>query len=344
MLKQDHYALLGIAREADAEAIERACAGALSVTSDSAERARLRHAREVLTSPRRRTTYDRSLRTIPRPPQGIGTRSHKATQPGASANRLWLGLGGMATLALVVGGLSYVYWFSKPKAAIVPAAGTALPATATYLKATTKPAGSGGPESRRQTAANNSASNVSVSPETVYANAAPSVLAIESLNTSGVAASKGSAVVIGRELVVTDCHLVRYAAAVRVRAGNREFTAMPDTADNTLDLCLLRVPGLTAPPALRGSIDQVGVGQTVVAIGASQGQERLVSQGQVSALPVNEGITVIQTSATIAPGASGGGLFDAEGRLIGITTDQHAPGSRQSLVLPVDLLNSLRNR
>lgn len=201
MLKQDHYALLGITREADTPTIERACAGALSVTSDSAERARLRHAREVLTSPRRRATYDRSLRTIPRPPQGIGTRSHKASQPGASvmthskpdaspAKPLWLWLAGLATLTLVVGGVSYVYLFAKPKAAIVPAADTALVSPGKHLKATTKPVVPGGAESRRQTAVNNSAAHVSVNPETVYANAAPSVVVIESLNTSGVAANR----------------------------------------------------------------------------------------------------------------------------------------------------------
>ena len=76
MLKQDHYALLGIPREADKAAIERACAGALSVTSDSAESARLRHARDTLCSPERRAAYDRSLRTIPAPPKGISGCVH----------------------------------------------------------------------------------------------------------------------------------------------------------------------------------------------------------------------------------------------------------------------------
>ncbi len=69
-----------------------------------------------------------------------------------------------------------------------------------------------------------------------------------------------------------------------------------------------------------------------------------MSQGQVSALPVSDGITVIQTSASISSEASGGGLFDAEGRLMGITTYQRKHGRSQNLAVPVDLLNSLRNR
>ena len=69
-----------------------------------------------------------------------------------------------------------------------------------------------------------------------------------------------------------------------------------------------------------------------------------MSQGQVSALPVSDGITVIQTSASISPEASGGGLFDAEGRLIGMTIYQHKLEPSQNLALPVDLLSNLRNR
>ena len=87
----------------------------------------------------------------------------------------------------------------------------------------------------------------------VYAVAAPSVLSIESLNTSGAVASRVSAVVVAPELVVTDCQTVQYAPAVRVRPGGSEYTALPDTTDSTFDLCALRVLGLNAPAALRGS-------------------------------------------------------------------------------------------
>lgn len=237
-----------------------------------------------------------------------------------------------------------MYLFSQPKAVSVPAADAASPTNGKASPTTTKPVSRSAAEPRQQNAANTGTPSASINPESVYTSAAPSVLVIEVLNNAGMVASRGSAVVVGPELVVTHCHLVQYAAAVRVRAGSSEFTAMPDTADNTLDLCSLRVPGLSAPAALRSSITQVQVGQAVFAIGASQGQERLVRQGQVSALRETAGITVIQTSATISPAASGGGLFDTEGRLIGMTIYQHKLEPSQNLALPVDLLSNLRNR
>lgn len=344
MVKQDYYALLGVSREAETQAIEQACASALLVTSDSAKRVRLRHARDILCNPARRAAYDRSLRTIPASPRGLGGPSKPArslaantasvsSQP-APVQQRWLWFGGLTALALVAAGLGYTYLVAKPKPAAAPAAQATAPGPG-------KP-----PATHAKAAAAGTTTSASVDSAGVYAHAAPSVLLIESLNTSGAVGSRGSAVVVGPELVVTNCHLVQYASAVRVRSGSQEYTAQPDTADTPLNLCVLRVPGLNAPSALRSSIQQVRTGQTVFVIGATQDPERqrALSQGQVTALREVEGTMTIQTSATMAPASSGGGLFDAEGRLIGIATQQHKLGPNQNLAMPVDLLNQLRNR
>jgi S1-C subfamily serine protease len=345
VVKQDYYALLGVSREVEAQAIEQACASALLVTSDSAKRVRLRHARDILCNPARRAAYDRSLRTIPTSPRGLGGPStpprsvaaHKTsvTSQASPVQQRWLWVGGLTALALVAAGLGYTYVVAKPK----PAARAAVEVTAP---------GPGKPPAPhpKATSAGTTTTSASVDPAGVYATAAPSVLLIESLNTSGAVGSRGSAVVVGPELVVTNCHLVQYASAVRVRSGSQEYTAQPDTADTSLNLCVLRVPGLNAPSALRSSIQQVRAGQTVFVIGATQDPERqrALSQGQVTALREVDGTMTIQISATMAPASSGGGLFDAEGRLIGIATQQHKLGPNQNLAMPVDLLNQLRNR
>ena len=362
MLKLDHYALLGVPREADTAAIERACAGALSVTSDSAKRVRLRHARDILCSTERRAAYDRSLRTIPPTPRGIGGGSRPPAKPSKPdalgklapkrevnpGNQRWLWLGGLAGVGVLTGGLSYVFLFNKPKVASTPVAQARVLTPGKSSVSNARPAGYGGAEAQRPATAGNPPSSASVDAANANANAsanaAPSVLAIEALNSLGAVASRGSAVVVGHELLVTTCHTVQYAAAVRVQSGSREYTALPEIADIPLDLCLLRVPGLTAPAALRGTLKQLQVGQPVFAMGASQGPERTVTQGKVSALRETGEATLIQTSATISPSSSGGGLFDAEGRLIGIVTYQHRLGPSQNLAMPVDLLNNLRNR
>ena len=335
--------LLGVPREADTEAIERACASALLVTSDSAQRVRLRHARDTLCSPERRAAYDRSLRTIPKPPSGLGGRPVNTPGPAvAPTQRPRLLYGGLAALAVVLVGVAYV-WVRHRETA-VPAVSTTL-APASKLQGLRASTAASAALTLHPGVSHASALPDGGTPETLLSiNAAPSVLLIESLNPGGAVANRGSAVVIGPELVVTYCQVVQYAAAVRVRSGSNEYTAMAHTTDTVLDLCSLRVPGLNAPAALRSSAKDVQVGQTVFAVGGSQGVPRAFVQGKVSALRQSEGVTLIQTSAAIAPGASGGGLFDAEGRLIGITAYQHKLGPGQNLALPVDLLETLRNR
>lgn len=357
-MKQDFYALLGVAPDAPEEAIQRACHGALSVTSDSAHRVLLRHARDTLCDPQRRAAYDRSLpnansSTSPSTPSAhhntaapVQTKAaprSRTPMPVESSGpwRLWLGL---ASLVLVVGGVGYQ--LGKPKAAASTqlASTTAGPPPHAKLSGPANARTHAAMQTTAATDAANTASGSALSPEAIYANVAPSVLVIESLNASGQPISRGSGVVIASELVLTNCHVVMQASAVRVRSGSSEFAAISDTSDTQLDLCQLRVPGLSAAPVRRGTVKQVRVGQTVFAIGTPHDLERTLSQGLVSALRETPDGTLIQTSASISPGSSGGGLFDNEGRLIGITTFQHKQGQNLNFALPVDFIDILRNR
>jgi S1-C subfamily serine protease len=82
----------------------------------------------------------------------------------------------------------------------------------------------------------------------------------------------------------------------------------------------------------------------VYAIGTPQGLERTLSQGLVSAMRETSEGTVIQTSAPISPGSSGGGLFDTQGQLVGITTFQTKTGQNLNFAIPVDWLDTMRTR
>ncbi|OYU42690.1 MAG: hypothetical protein CFE44_22585, partial [Burkholderiales bacterium PBB4] len=248
---------------------------------------------------------------------------------------------GLASLIMGVGGVGYQLGKPKSRPPLLPAAApTAPPAKGNGL-----PTGSARAHTAAPVAAGNDSSAAgALSPETLYATVAPSVVVMESLGPAGQAISRGSGVVIGSELVLTNCHVVAQASAVRVRSGSSEFVALSDTSDTQLDLCQLRVPGLAAPAVLRGTVKQVRVGQTVFAIGTPHDLERTLSQGLVSALRETPDGTLIQTSASISPGSSGGGLFDHQGRLIGITTFQHKQGQNLNFALPVDFIDTMRNR
>jgi S1-C subfamily serine protease len=83
------------------------------------------------------------------------------------------------------------------------------------------------------------------------------------------------------------------------------------------------------------------VGERVYAIGAPEGLELTISEGLVSGLREYENVRVIQTSAAISHGSSGGGLFDVNGRLIGITTFSLKEGQNLNFALPGEWIQAL---
>jgi len=71
-----------------------------------------------------------------------------------------------------------------------------------------------------------------------------------------------------------------------------------------------------------------------VAIGSPIGLTNTVSTGIVSALRTMDGLDVIQVSAPISQGSSGGGVFDRQGRLIGITRAYMKDGQNLNFAIP----------
>jgi S1-C subfamily serine protease len=87
------------------------------------------------------------------------------------------------------------------------------------------------------------------------------------------------------------------------------------------DRCILAVygAGLTPVPGVRRYRD-LSVGERVYTVGTPSGLEQTLGEGLISGLREYKSMKLIQTSAPISPGSSGGGLFDSRGNLVGVTT------------------------
>ena len=175
----------------------------------------------------------------------------------------------------------------------------------------------------------------------VFAKVAPSVVTVRVFDEQGVDAGHGSGVVVGAGLVATNCHVVREAASMRVDSVSGQFAGKWIRQDPLRDICILAVNGLSAPVAsLRGAASLV-VGEPVFAVGNPLGFGVAVSSGLVAAVDTKNGPPVVITSAAQSPGSSGGGLFDREGRLVGITTAVLGTGQNLNLALSADGLDRL---
>ena len=154
----------------------------------------------------------------------------------------------------------------------------------------------------------------------------------------------GSGVVVAAERVVTNCHVVQEAVAIRVRAGDKEWDASIGLMDTPHDLCQLEVPGLKAAPVKIRSHRDVKIGEAIYAVGNPLGFGLAVSAGLVSSIGPHKGELRLFSSAPISPGSSGGGLFDSRGRLVGITTGLYPGAQNLNLAVPADWITELAAR
>jgi hypothetical protein len=133
----------------------------------------------------------------------------------------------------------------------------------------------------------------------------------------------GSAIAIGERELLTNCHVVESASTVTLEREGVRFPATVVSANANADRCVLRVAGTAAPlpkwVRVRPYAD-VKVGERVFSIGAPRGLELTLAEGIISSKRVKDNERLLQTSAPISRGSSGGGLFDAQGNLVGITT------------------------
>jgi serine protease Do len=187
-----------------------------------------------------------------------------------------------------------------------------------------------------------------LTPAQVYAKVSPSVWKVLTYDIDGLPLGQGSAVVIGHEALVTNCHVLRKAKRVAVRRETVTMDAKLEMWDVQRDLCQLRAKGLTAPAIQLSSSSRLSVGQEVFAIGNPKGLDLTMSAGLISSFRRDEKdrLVLIQTSAAISGGSSGGGLFESEGLLVGLTTIGSVTGDAQNLnfAIPVDWVRELPER
>jgi serine protease Do len=149
----------------------------------------------------------------------------------------------------------------------------------------------------------------------------------------------GSAVLVAENRLITNCHVLSWAKKIHVSRDGERWPARLITSDQEHDLCLL---GVTAMPfAAVATGHPLQVGQEVHAAGFPGGGNFNVSCGLVRALHPFDAAKVIQTNANFNPGASGGGLFDNDGNLVGILTFKAITGGDFHFVLPVAWVEAL---
>lgn len=339
IMKKTLYEILGVPPDASSEQINEAYEKASGILADNAShdpnhRIILREAFQTLSNPQRRPAYDASLATP------VYDSPIKLTNSNAggdlvrlqSSTRLKWIIGILLLLGIVL------WWQTKKFAA------NRLHATKPVIQLSTLQLSTGVGASATLPSKELSFAGTTKTGEQIYAERSPSVALINVFDRMGKQVSLGSGVVIEPGVIITNCHVTQSASQIKVRIGNDLLAATQGTADEDFDLCRLNVPNMTAPVVAIGSIKSLRVGQKVFAIGAPQGLDLTISDGIISSFRNAPGGEVIQTTAPISPGSSGGGLFDASGNLIGIVAFQSRTGQNLNFAIPADWISQMRSR
>lgn len=172
-----------------------------------------------------------------------------------------------------------------------------------------------------------------------------SVVLIRGYNETGGLAY-GSGVVLDKNKVITNCHIFRTTKEPWVSRGEDKYEIYTVKADTWRDLCLVTTAPLPFKPAMIGNSTALARGQEILAIGHSNGVPApLTSRGEIKGLyPQTQG-NISRTNAKFTMGASGSGLFDNEGKLIGINTFKTAGRNNSAhFALPIEWLVDLEKQ
>ena len=153
-------------------------------------------------------------------------------------------------------------------------------------------------------------------------------------------AAAGSGFILTEDgYILTNYHVVENSNSITVAMYNGDtYDATLIGYDESNDVAVLMVDAEGLSPVVLGDSDNLNVGDSVVAIGNPLGTlSGTVTDGIVSALERQvtidgNNMTLLQTSAAVNPGNSGGGLFNASGELIGIVNAKSTSDSSGNAV------------
>lgn len=183
-----------------------------------------------------------------------------------------------------------------------------------------------------------------MSPAEIFREYASSVVTIQTGRAGALEGGGTGFVIDAHGIIATNHHVIQDARHVRVKLLDGSYADSVEllVSDVAHDLALLQIRTQQRLEAVRlGDSEAVEVGERATVIGNPLGLEHTLSDGLVSARRRIDERNLIQMTAPVSPGNSGGPVFNGRGEVIGVTTAIYAMGVGQNLNLAVPI-NQLR--
>ena len=193
------------------------------------------------------------------------------------------------------------------------------------------------------------------SPEIIAEKTKKSTVLLELKDANG-RSSQGSGFFVGNRLVATNYHVINGKKTGTAKlVSKNSFTRQKRheiegvvATDKKHDLAIVKVSTLNAPSLLLGNSDTVEIGEIVYAVGNPRGFEGTFSSGEISNI-LPKGTPriqdeVLQFTAAISRGSSGGAVVNRQGEVIGIVSETRDDGQNLNFAIPVNTLTVLLNQ
>ncbi len=172
---------------------------------------------------------------------------------------------------------------------------------------------------------------------------ASSIVLINVHDGSGEVVSTGSGIMVGKNgYILTNCHVAAggYSYTVRIENDSQEYhTDELVKYHPILDLAILRIPRQLQPLPIYQGAQKLARGQAVAAIGSPLGLFNSISNGIISGFRKVDGVDMIQFTAPISHGSSGGAVLNMYGEVIGISTAGFDRGQNINLAVGYEKIN-----
>ena len=175
-----------------------------------------------------------------------------------------------------------------------------------------------------------------LSPRDIAARARPSVVMVSAVRDGNVVRRGSGFIVSGDGRLITNRHVIEGAESLRVQLSTGEIydNVFFVSDDARRDLAILRIPDTGLPGLSIGDERTAAVGDPVYVFGNPLGLEGTFSDGLISAMRTVDGVSIVQITAPISPGSSGGPVFDARGEVIGVATRTLSEGQNLNMAVP----------
>lgn len=183
-----------------------------------------------------------------------------------------------------------------------------------------------------------------LTPKDIALRSFASVVLVSTQDLRGRSLSFGSGFVVRSGTVLTNFHVLKGAASGSVRLiGDKQAERIAGVValDPARDLVLVSVPKLEAAPLPLGDANAVSIGDKVFVVSNPQDLEGTFSEGIVSGKRMLDDIRLLQITAPISGGSSGGPVLDSSAQVIGVATSSLKSGQNLNFAITTEYVARL---